>query len=107
MGNTTEDDFGRTRNDTGRAPGWFPTSGEGLNMLPPIQIQRSGVLRRVIPGRGVPPGGPGALVLLIPLAVRQCKFLRPAATTHTAAAALCLSDDVFVNCWVSTVEGMN
>ncbi len=61
--NTTEDIFGRSRNDTGRTPGWSPTSGVVLGTLPQIEIQRSGALRGSTPGvagglSGVLLGGP-------------------------------------------------
>ncbi len=45
LSNTTQDNFGRSRNVTWGAPAWSPTAGVGLNTLPPTDFQRSRALR--------------------------------------------------------------
>ncbi len=49
LSNTTEDTFEQSRNGTGEAPGWSPTSEVGLNMPPPSEIHGFGGLRGSIP----------------------------------------------------------
>ncbi len=58
LSNTTRDDFGRNRDDTGRTPGWSPTAGVGLNTAPAAELIPSIVVPSDSPNHDGPPHGP-------------------------------------------------